>query len=121
MHLDRLRDYCLAKPGTTESLPFGPDVLVFKVADKMFAAINIEEVESRVNLKCDPEEAATLRDRYEGVQPGYHMNKKHWNTVALGADVPGDEIRRLIDQSYTLVVAGLTKAKREQLENIHIG
>lgn len=115
MTLDSFRDYCLAKPGTTEELPFGPDVLVFKVKGKMYATLSLDDIPPRVNLKCDPEEAVALRDRYEAVVPGYHMNKKHWNTVILNGSVPLAVLRDMIEQSYTLVVAKLKKADREAL------
>ena len=87
------RAYCLAKPNVTEGTPFGADTLVFKVGGKMFALASLDEVPPRVNLKCDPERALDLRDRYEEVQPGYHMNKKHWNTVELGGGIPEAELR----------------------------
>ena len=99
------RDYCLAKPNVTEGTPFGEDTLVFKVGGKIFALASLDEVPPRVNLKCDPERALDLRDRYEEVQPGYHMNKKHWNTVELGGGIPEAELRSMIDHSYDLVVA----------------
>lgn len=112
MGLDELREYCLSKAATTESLPFGPDVLVFKVAGKMFAATGLDAPEARVNLKGDPEGNLELRDRYEGIIPGWHMNKKHWNTVYLEKDVSPELIRELIDASYALVVKSLTKKVR---------
>ena len=103
MDLEEFRKYCLTKPGATEDTPFGPDNLVFKVGGKMFALASLDDVPSRVNLKCDPERALDLRDRYEEIQPGYHMNKKHWNTIELGSGVPDAELRRMIDDSYELV------------------
>ena len=115
MTLADLRDYCLAKPHATEDLPFGPDVLVFRVGGKMFALTNVEEVETRVNLKCEPERAVDLRDRYAAVQPGYHMNKRHWNTVALAGDAPAALVRALVDDSYALVAASLPRRDRERL------
>lgn len=111
MDLEEFRDYCLTKPDATEGTPFGEDTLVFKVNGKMFALASLDEVPPRVNLKCDPERALDLRDRYEEVQPGYHMNKKHWNTVVLGGAVPEAEMRRWIDHSYELVVARLPKRR----------
>ena len=105
------RVYCLAKPNVTEGTPFGADTLVFKVGGKMFALASLDEVPPRVNLKCDPERALDLRDRYEEVQPGYHMNKKHWNTVELGGGIPETELRSMIDHSYDLVVARLPKRR----------
>ena len=115
MHLDALRDLCLGLPGATEDQPFGPDTLVFKVQGKMFALTNLERLPPAVNLKCDPERAVELRERYAGVAPGYHMNKRHWNTVELRADVPGDLVRQLVGDSYALVVAGLPRRLRDEL------
>ncbi len=103
MDLESFREYCLNKPEATEDAPFGPDNIVFKVGGKMFALASLDDVPPRVNLKCDPERALDLRDRYEDVQPGYHMNKKHWNTIALSGGVPDAELRGLIDHSYELV------------------
>src|ERR1044072_7795683 len=97
------RNYCLAKPGAKETTPFGPDNIVFKVEDKIFALAALDEVPSAVNLKCDPDHALELRDRYEQVRPGYHMNKKHWNTIDLEGEIPDAEIRTMIDHSYELV------------------
>ena len=105
------RAYCLAKPNVTEGTRFGGDTLVFKVGGKMFALASLDEVPPRVNLKCDPERALDLRDRYEEVQPGYHMNKKHWNTVELGGGIPEAELRSMIDHSYDLVLARLPKRR----------
>ena len=115
MHLDALRRHCLAKPGATEDLPFGPDTLVFRVAGKMFALAGLDAIPPAVNLKCDPERAADLRERYADVRPGVHMNKTHWNTVGLQGDVPGDVVRDLADHSYALVVAGLPRRLRDGL------
>lgn len=112
MDLAEFREYCLAKPGTTEGTPFGPDVLVFKVSGKMFALAAFDEVPPTVNLKCDPDLALDLRDRYEQVRPGYHMNKKHWNTVEIDGRIPTVELRRMIDHSYDLVVEKLPKTAR---------
>ncbi len=98
------REYCLAKPQATESTPFGDTVLVFKVRGKIFALLSFDEVPARVNLKCDPDLALELRDRFEQVRPGYHMNKKHWNTVDLESGIPEAELRTMIDHSYELVV-----------------
>ena len=94
-------------------MPFGPDNLVFKVAGKMFALAGLDEVPARANLKCDPDRALELRDRYEEVQPGYHMSKKHWNTVDLEGRIPERELKEMIDHSYELVVNSLPKAKRK--------
>jgi predicted DNA-binding protein (MmcQ/YjbR family) len=110
MDLSQFREYCLSKPRATEETPFGPDVLVFKVAGKMFALAVLDEVPTMVNLKCDPDLALDLRDRYEQVRPGYHMNKKHWNTVEIESGIPDAEVRKMIDHSYDLVVKSLPKS-----------
>jgi len=110
MDAAEFREYCLTKPGATEGTPFGPDVLVFKVGGKMFALTALDEVPTTVNLKCDPDLALDLRDRYEQVKPGYHMNKKHWNTVEIESGIPNGELRRMIDHSYELVTKSLPKA-----------
>lgn len=103
MTLEQLRAECLSLPHATEDQPFGPDTVAFRREGKIFALTNLARIPPAVNLKCDPEYSGELRDRYRGVQPGYHMNKKHWNTVDLEADVPDSEIRRLIRHSYDLV------------------
>lgn len=115
MDPETLRDYCLAKPGTTEDFPFDEDTLTFKVMGKMFALISLERQPMAVNLKCDPERALDLRDAYHSVQPGYHMNKRHWNTIALEGDLPTARLKELIDHSYELVVSKLRRAERDQL------
>ncbi|MEY2482847.1 MAG: hypothetical protein QOK24_1375 [Verrucomicrobiota bacterium] len=114
MNVEGFRDYCLSKPAATEGTPFGPNNIVFKVGGKMFALLALDEVPPAVNLKCDPDLALELRDRYEQVQPGYHMNKKHWNTVVLDGVIPEKEISGMIDHSYALVVASLPKAKQSR-------
>ena len=111
MDLAHFREYCLRKPGATENTPFGPDVLVFKVGGKMFALAALDEVPAKVNLKCDPDLALELRDRYEQVTPGYHMNKKHWNTVEIESGVPDAEARKMIDHSYDLVARSLPRPR----------
>jgi predicted DNA-binding protein (MmcQ/YjbR family) len=113
--LEKFREYCLKKAGATEGTPFGETVLVFKVGGKMFALAALDEIPARVNLKCDPDLALELRDRYEQVRPGYHMNKKHWNTVEIDSGIPEAELRKMIDHSYELVVQSLPKAKRVKL------
>ena len=112
MDLAKFCEYCLTKPGASEETPFGPDVLVFKVGGKMFALAALDEVPPTVNLKCDPDLALDLRDRYEQVTPGYHMNKKHWNTVEIEGGIPAVELRKMIDHSYELVVKSLPEAAR---------
>jgi len=114
MDLTDFREYCLGKINATEDTPFGGDVLVFKVCGKMFALAGLDEIPTTANLKCDPDLALELRDRYEQVRPGYHMNKKHWNTVELDSGIPDAELYKMIDHSYALVVKGLAKAKREK-------
>jgi predicted DNA-binding protein (MmcQ/YjbR family) len=111
MDLAQFREYCLNKPGAAEGTPFGPDVLVFKVGGKMFALAALDEMPTTVNLKCDPDWALDLRDRYEEVRPGYHMNKKHWNTVEIESSIPDSELRKMIDHSYDLVVETLPKSR----------
>ena len=115
MDYQQARDYLLDRPEAWEDFPFGPHVAVMKVYDRMFATLAMQEGEARTNLKCDPNEAVMLRDIFVGVIPGYHMNKRHWNTVLLGADVPRPEIERMMDRSYGLVVKSLKKQQREVL------
>jgi len=114
MDLAKFREYCLGKPRATEGIPFGPDTLVFKVGGKIFAITSLDEIPARANLKCDPDLALELRDRYEQVRPGYHMNKKHWNTVEIESGIPDGELKKMIDHSYKLVVASLPKVKRSR-------
>jgi predicted DNA-binding protein (MmcQ/YjbR family) len=109
MDVDVVRDYLLGKPEALEDFPFGPDVAVMKVRGKMFATLGEESGEGRMNLKCDPDQALALRDIFAAVQPGYHMNKKHWNTIKLDGSIPEGEIQRMIDHSFALVVGGLPK------------
>ncbi|GGZ28126.1 hypothetical protein GCM10007049_21300 [Echinicola pacifica] len=114
MDIEYFRNYCLSKPSATEDTPFDANTLCFKVGGKIFAIINIEVFES-VNLKCDPERAIELREQYNGVLPGYHMNKKHWNTVSFGADVPDPRVLEMVDHSYELVFASLSKNQKAAL------
>jgi len=113
MNISDFRDYCLSKKGATESFPFDEKTLVFKVG-KMFALTDIEGFNS-INLKCNPERAIDLRETFQGVAPGYHMNKTHWNTVSVNSDVPEKLILDLIDHSYELVFQSLTKKQRDEL------
>src|SRR5437773_11492550 len=115
MDVGSFREYCLGKVAVTEGTPFGEDVLVFKVSGKMFALVALDEVPATANLKCDPDLALELRDRYEQVRPGYHMNKKHWNTVEIDSGISDSELRKMIDHSYELVLRTLPKVKREKL------
>jgi predicted DNA-binding protein (MmcQ/YjbR family) len=114
MNIETFREYCLAKPCTTEETPFDLNTLCFKVMGKIFAIIDIEKFES-TNLKCDPEYAVELREKHSGIIPGYHINKKHWNTVLTDGSVSDNLIFELIDHSYNLVVSKLTKAQKEVL------
>lgn len=114
MTLSQFQEYCLSLPGATEEFPFGDEILVYKAGGKIFAATWIENFET-INLKCDPEIATELRERYEGVEPGYHMNKKHWNTVYIHSGIPNKLLLEWIKASYDLVVAGLPKKEREKL------
>mgnify|MGYP002795069051 FL=1 len=119
MDIETFRNYCLAKKGVTEGLPFGPDVLVFKVMGKMFALASLDAIPLRVNLKCDPEEAITLREEHpNNILPGYHMNKMHWNTLVLDGFLLNSLIFGLTDHSYNLVIQSLPKKLQEDLENL---
>lgn len=114
MHIDEILSFCLQLKGTTENFPFDQRTLVFKVMGKMYALIDVEAPDS-INLKCDPERAVDLRERYASVQPGYHMNKKHWNTILLNGELDDKEIRELIQHSYDLVVSSLPKKLQHEL------
>lgn len=103
MDIETLREYCISKKGVTESFPFGDDTLVFKASRKIFALVNLDG-DLSINLKCDPLLAIELRERYSSVTPGYHMNKKHWNTVLIDGSVPDKEILTWIDHSYDLII-----------------
>ena len=96
--------HCLSKPDAVETTPFGPDVLVYKVGGRIFALAAPDEFPSKVNLKCDPERSLDLRDAYPSITPGYHMNKRHWNTLVLNGSLPSKLVRELIDHSYDLVM-----------------
>lgn len=118
MDVEAFRNYCLAKQGVTEELPFGPDALVFKVAGKMFALGALETVPFQVSLKCDPEKAIALRDEYpEHIEGAYHMNKKHWNSLE-SEFLPPQLIKELIDHSYSLVVSGLPRKLQQELKKL---
>ena len=117
MNIEEYREYCISKPGVTESFPFNQNTLVFKVMNKMFALTNVEGFAS-INLKCDPDYAIELREQHEGIKPGYHMSKKHWNTCMTDNDVPDDLLLKLIDDSYNLIVSKLTKALKQELEDL---
>lgn len=115
MYLDLIRDYCLSKPGATEDFPFDETTLVFRVGGKMFALTDIEDKPTSVNLKCEPEQAIKLREEYQGIEPGYHMNKKHWNTVSAESDVDADLMKELIDTSYELIYSKLPKKVKDKI------
>jgi len=114
MNVEYFRDYCIAKRGVSESFPFDENVLVFKVMGKMFALANINDFQG-INLKSNPENALDLREKYLGIRPGYHMSKKHWNTVSVNEDVPTKFICMLIDESYNLVVSKLSLKQKQEL------
>ena len=115
MDVESIREYCLAKPGTTEEFPFDESTLVLKVMGKMFGLVSLTRMPLSLNLKCDPDRAEELRERYQAILPGYHMNKKHWNTIILEEDVNGKVLANLIDHSYELVVSKLTKKLKAEL------
>ena len=112
MNIEFFRDYCLDKPGVTEEFPFDEATLVFKVMNKIFALTNVDLFES-INLKCEPERAIQLREANAGIRPGFHMNKKHWNTVETNGIVPDNQLKELLDHSYDLVIQGLTKSEKK--------
>jgi len=114
MDIESVRNYCLLKTGVTEELPFDEDSPVYKVMGKIFAITSLTPPYS-INLKCDPEKAIELRERYDAVSPGYHMNKIHWNTIDLSENIPPKLIKEWIDHSYDLVVNGLTKKEKDKL------
>ena len=114
MDIESFREYCMAKKGVTEEFPFDNQTLIFKVMGKLFALTDVDLFTS-VNLKCDPERAVELREEYEGIIPGYHMNKRHWNTVLMDGSIPDTLTMELTDHSYELVVKGLPKKLREEL------
>jgi len=114
--IEKFRSYCLSKKGVTEEFPFGENVLVYKVAGKMFALTDLQDFTS-VNLKVDPEEGEELREKYASVQPGYHMNKKHWITVLIDNSIPDKLLLQWVDRSYQLVVEGLPKKQRLALDS----
>ena len=116
MNFEELQNAMFSKKGAVEETPFGPEALVFKVMSKMFALIAWEETPLKVTLKCDPDYALALRDQYEAVTAGYYMSKKHWNSIVLDGTVPDDLLMTMIDESYALVVKGLRKVDRLELE-----
>lgn len=119
MDLFDLRDYCLSFPETEETTPFDETTLVYKTAGKMFAMTDMMQADY-VALKCDPERAVELRERYPEIEGAFHMNKKHWNSVRLDGDLPAVFIRKMIRESWFLVVKGMPRSKREQLQRLFI-
>lgn len=118
MLIDEFRDYCLSKKGVTESMPFDVHTLVFKVGSKMFALASLDQIPLRINLKCNPDRALQLREEFPDlVLPGYHMNKRHWNTVVVESSNPSDWYLELIDHSYELVYNSLTLKQKQDLDS----
>ncbi len=115
MNIEILRQHCLAKRGVEESLPFGPNNLVFKVGGKVFLLASLDAVPLRFNIKCNPEEAIMQREQYAGVLPGYHMNKQHWNTIIVDGKIASKLLYQWIDNSYTLVFSALSKKVQQQI------
>jgi predicted DNA-binding protein (MmcQ/YjbR family) len=118
MDYEALCDYLESKPGVRRDMPFGVDTLVFKVLDKMFALLAWQAEPLSISLKADPIDAIILRNQYQAVKPGYHLNKKHWNTLTLDGSIPDAEIEQMIDESYNLVVQGMTKAQQARLGDL---
>jgi predicted DNA-binding protein (MmcQ/YjbR family) len=113
MNIEQLCEYCLSKPGAEETLPFGPDTLVFKVGGKAFLLTGLESSDLQFNVKCDPDLAVELREEFACVQPGYHMNKKHWNTIIVDGSASIKKLKEWIDHSYDLVTESLPKKNKE--------
>ena len=118
MNIEELRDHCLSLKGATEDFPFDEFTLVLKVQGKMFGLIPLDNPETQITLKCDPERAIELRDEYETITAAWHSNKKHWNTVRIDPSISKALLTELIQHSYDLVVAGLTRKLREELNNL---
>ena len=115
MNIETLRDYCLSKKAVTEDFPFGETTLVFRVLNKIFLLVSLDADPLQFNAKCDPEKAIQLREEYDTVKPGYHMNKKHWNTVIIDGTISTKLIKEMIDDSYDLIIQSLPKKLREEL------
>jgi predicted DNA-binding protein (MmcQ/YjbR family) len=115
MNIEQLRDYCIALPAVTEEFPFGPETLVFKVKGKVFLLCGLDNEPLQFNVKCDPDTAVELREQYHAVKPGYHMNKKHWNTVEVDGSLSLQQLRQMILDSYKLVVKSLPRKERDEL------
>lgn len=117
MNIEQVREYCLSLKGVTEDMPFGDDTVVFRVYQKIFALVSLSG-DNMVNLKCDPARAIELREEYEAITPGYHMNKAHWNSLQLDGSLRIELIKELIGHSYQLIVESLPKVKQEELKRI---
>jgi predicted DNA-binding protein (MmcQ/YjbR family) len=115
MDAEALREHCLSLPGATETFPFGPNTSVFKVAGRMFALSQLGADSLQVSLKCEPELAEALRATHAAVLPGYHLNKRHWNTVIIDGSLPGEAVRSMIEDSYDLVVSSLPRERQRAL------
>lgn len=115
MNVEKLRSLLAAKKGAVEEYPFGPQAMVFKAGGKIFAIVGVDDAPTPLSLKCDPLEAEALRAEYPAITPGYHLNKRHWNTVRLDGTVPDELVVDMIDSSYDLIVASLPRAERERL------
>ena len=120
MNIEEITEYCSSKKGVTQEFPFDEETLVLKVMGKMFLLASLEKIPLQINIKCSPEEAVELREKYEAVIPGYHMNKKHWNTVIIDNSIPPKNIFSWIDNSYNLVVSGLKRSEKEELKNLYL-
>jgi len=118
MNIEEFRSFCLSLKGVKEDLPFDDNTLVFKVGGKMFCAFGLKSFD-RINLKCDPEKSLELREEFNGIKPGYHMNKKHWNSIYTDSDVPWKLIQELTNHSYGLVFKSLSKKVRDEVESSH--
>jgi predicted DNA-binding protein (MmcQ/YjbR family) len=116
MNIEELREYCLSLKGVTEDFPFDETTLVFKVGGKMFCLTDLEG-DLSINVKNDPEKNIELREEYPAVKPGYHMNKKHWNTISIDGSISDDMIKNFIDESYDLIVMGLTRKQQQEIKN----
>ena len=115
MNVETLREYCLSKKAVTEDFPFGETTLVFRVMEKIFLLVALDASPLQFNAKCNPEKAVELREEYDAIKPGYHMNKKHWNTIVIDGTIPNALIKEMIDDSYDLIVQSLPKKLRDSL------
>ena len=115
MNIETLREYCISKKAVTEDFPFGETTLVFRVMNKIFLLVALDAAPLQFNAKCDPEKAIELREAHDAIKPGYHMNKKHWNTVVIDGSISSALIKEMIDNSYNLIVQSLPKKLKEEL------